>query len=171
MVLLNHICPFSLYLLPLAGWSLSHFEWLDLKKNTVVFAVNCYYVNPSISTLKGDTWHFFVDLTAFLGESTGNFRSYSIMPGVSEQIPTRTAAENVSKSFGLPAVSAEDYVSAAYWKSSMQKISFLNFQNCAREKFLKFIFLHLIIMGTFSNSYYSSDIWLRLLKFSIKLVQ
>ena len=31
-------------------------------------------------------------------------------------------------------------------------IAFLNFENCAREKFLKFIFLHLINMGKFSNS-------------------
>ena len=35
---------------------------------------------------------------------------------------------------------------------------FLNSENCAREKFLKFIFLHLINMGKFSNSYYASDI-------------
>ena len=48
----------------------------------------------------------------------GNFRSYSITPGVSEQIPTRTVAENVSKSFGLPAVSAEDSVSATSRKGS-----------------------------------------------------
>ena len=46
----------------------------------------------------------------------------------------------------------------SYRNSPMPLIHFLNFENCAREKFLKFIFLHLINMEKFSNSYSDSDI-------------
>ena len=56
----------------------------------------------------------------------------------------------------------------SYRNSQTPLIPFPNFENCAREKFLKLIFFfHLINMGKFSNSYYASDIWLRWLKFSI----
>ena len=41
----------------------------------------------------------------------------------------------------------------SYRNSRTSLIPFLNFQNWAREKFLKSFFLHLINMGKFSNSY------------------
>ena len=45
----------------------------------------------------------------------------------------------------------------SYWNSPMAFIPFLNFQNCDREKFSKFIFsLHLINLEKFSNTYYAS---------------
>ena len=51
----------------------------------------------------------------------------------------------------------------SYRNSPTPLIPFLNFENCAREKFMKFIFLHLINMGKFSISYtpliYDSDDW------------
>ena len=37
----------------------------------------------------------------------------------------------------------------SYWNSTTALVPFLNFENCALEKFLKFIFLHLINMGKF----------------------
>ena len=58
----------------------------------------------------------------------------------------------------------------SYQISRTPLIPFLNFENFAREKFLKFIFLHLINMGKFSNLYYASDLGLKSLKFGIKVV-
>ena len=50
------------------------------------------------------------------------------MPGVSEKIPMRTAAENMSKSFVLPAVSAEDSVSGTSRKGSDRNNVILHFE-------------------------------------------
>ena len=54
-----------------------------------------------------------------------------------------------------------------YQNSPTPQITFPNFEKCAREKLLKYIFPHLINMGKFSNSHYDPDICLRSLKFSI----
>ena len=58
----------------------------------------------------------------------------------------------------------------SYRKSPTPLIAFLNFENCAREKFLNFVFLHLINIGIFSNLYYASDTRVCTLKFSIQVV-
>ena len=46
----------------------------------------------------------------------------------------------------------------SHWNSPTTLILFCNFENSARKNILYLIFLHLINMGKFSNSYYASDI-------------
>ena len=49
---------------------------------------------------------------------------------------------------------------ASHRNSVMPYFPFLNFQNCAQEKFLKLIFPHWINIESFSNLYYTFDICL-----------
>ena len=58
----------------------------------------------------------------------------------------------------------------SYLNSPTPLMPFLNFENCARGKFLINFLSYLINMRKFSNSYYASNIWLRSLKFSIQVV-